>query len=82
MASEDIELEKHSATNIVYRFLGGAALGTFMVSIPYLLSSIELNLFNIGIAILLIVLCGLLSTLLGNKFIEVLIRLLESSGLY
>ncbi len=82
MASEDIELDKHSAANVVYRFLGGAALGTFMVLIPYLLSSIELNLLNIGIAILLVVSCGLLSTLFGNKFIEALIRSLESSSLY
>ena len=82
MASEDIELGKHSAANVVYRFLGGAALGTFMVFIPYLFSSIELNLLNIGIAILLVVSCGLLSTLFGNKFIKALIRSLESSSLY
>ncbi len=82
MASEDIELEKHSAANVVYRFVGGAALGTFMVLIPYLLSSIELNLLNIGIAILLVVSCGLLSILFGNKFIAALIRSLESSSLY
>ena len=82
MASEDIELEKPSAANVVYRFFGGAVLGTFMVLIPYLLSSRELNLLNIGIAILLVVSCGLLSTLFGKHFIKALIRLLESSGLY
>ena len=82
MASEDIELEKHSAANVVYRFLVGAALGTFMVIIPYLLSFIELNLLNIGIATLVVVLCGLLSILWGKKFIKALIRSLEASGLY
>ncbi|MBW4649926.1 MAG: TIGR02186 family protein [Kastovskya adunca ATA6-11-RM4] len=82
MASEDTDLKKHSAAKVVYRFLGGAALGTFMVLIPYLLSSTELNLLNIGIAALLVVSCGLLSSLLGKRFIEALIRSLESSGLY
>jgi hypothetical protein len=82
MASEETELKKHSAANVVYRFLGGAALGTFMVVIPYFLSSIELNFLNIGIATLLVVLCGLLSSWFGKRFIAVLIRSLESSGLY
>ncbi len=82
MASEDTELKQHSAANVVYRFVGGAALGAFMVLIPYLLSSIELNLLNIGIATLLVVSCGLLSSLLGKRFIEALMRSLESSGLY
>ena len=82
MASEETELKKHSAANVVYRFLGGAALGTFMVVIPYFLSSIELNFLNIGIATLLVVLCGLLSSWIGKRFIAVLIRSLESSGLY
>lgn len=82
MASDETDQKKLSADNAVYRFLGGAALGTFMVVIPYLLSSIELNLLNIGIATLLVVSCGLLSSLFGKRFIAALIRSLESSGLY
>jgi hypothetical protein len=82
MASEETDLKKDSAANVVYRFLGGAALGTFMVVIPYLLSKRELNLLNIGIATLLVVSCGLLSSLWGKRFIAALIRSLESSGLY
>lgn len=69
MASEQTDQKKPSADNVVYRFLGGAALGTFMVVIPYLLSSIELNLQNIGIATLLVVSYGLLSSLFGKRFI-------------
>ena len=82
MASDETDQKKLSADNAVYRFLGGAALGTFMVVIPYLLSSIEFNLLNIGIATLLVVSCGLLSSLFGKRFIAALIRSLESSGLY
>ena len=82
MASDETDQKKLSTDNAVYRFLGGAALGTFMVVIPYLLSSIELNLLNIGIATLLVVSCGLLSSLFGKRFIAALIRSLESSGLY
>lgn len=82
MASEDTDLKQHSAANFVYRFLGGSALGLFMVIIPFLLSSVELNLLTIGAASLLVVSCGLLSSLLGTRFINALIRSLESSGLY
>ena len=82
MASDETDQKKLSTDNAVYRFLGGAALGTFMVVIPYLLSSIELNLLNIVIATLLVVSCGLLSSLFGKRFIAALIRSLESSGLY
>lgn len=35
MASEQTDLKKPFADNAVYRFLGGAAFGTFMVVIPY-----------------------------------------------
>jgi hypothetical protein len=82
MASDETDQKKLSTDNAVYRFLGGAALGTFMVVIPYLLSSIELNLLNIVIATLLVVSCGLLSSLFGKRFIAALIWSLESSGLY
>ncbi|MBD2038637.1 hypothetical protein H6F76_27160 [Leptolyngbya sp. FACHB-321] len=81
MTSEDSKLQKQS-TNVAYRFLGGAALGTFMVLIPYLLTFRELNLSHAGAALVLIASCGLLSSLWGKKFIEALMRLLESSGLY
>jgi hypothetical protein len=82
MATEDIDLKHHSAANFAYRFLGGSALGIFMVLIPFLLSSVELNLINIGVASLLVVSCGVLSSLFGTRFINALIRSLESSGLY
>jgi DNA polymerase sigma len=81
MTSETSDLKKQS-TNVAYRFLGGAALGAFMVIIPYLLTSRELNLPHVGAALLLIASCGLLSSLWGKKFIEALMRSLESSGLY
>ena len=81
MTSEDSDLKKQS-TDVAYRFLGGAVLGAFMVLIPYFLTSRELNLLDVGAALLLISSCGLLSSLWGKKFIEALMRSLESSGLY
>lgn len=82
MASEETDLKQHSIANVIYRFLGGAALGVFMVLIPFLLSSVELNWLTVGVASLLVALCGVLASLFGTRFINALVRSLESSGLY
>ncbi len=82
MTSEDPDRPQSSVANVVYRFLGGASLGALLVFIPYSLSTIELNLLNITIALLLGILCGLLSIVLGKRFMEALIRSLEYSGFY
>ena len=82
MASEQTGINKQlSGRKAIYRFLGGAALGTFMVFIPYWFVPLETDFLHLGIAALLILLCGTLSSLLGEKFIESLAQALSDSGL-
>lgn len=81
MTSEDTNLKQGNSAKFIYRFLGGATLGAFVVSIPISYgSSIDLNLVQLGIASLLIILCGLLSSLWGEKFIEAVTGVLNSFG--
>ncbi|HLO47824.1 MAG TPA: hypothetical protein VK211_05325 [Kamptonema sp.] len=81
MTSKDIEPKKHSATKVIYRFLGGAALGAFAIFIPISYgSSIDLNLVQIGMVSLVVMSCGLLSSLWGEKFIDAMTSLLNSFG--
>ncbi|MEA5581777.1 hypothetical protein VB620_10560 [Nodularia harveyana UHCC-0300] len=66
----------------IYKFIGGAALGIFVVSIPILYgSSTDVNLFQVSMASLLIIVCGLLSSIWGEKFINSVMNVLNSSGL-
>ncbi|MCM0594182.1 MAG: hypothetical protein HEQ35_04905 [Gloeotrichia echinulata IR180] len=79
MTSENTDLKLRSRAKLIYRFLGGAALGAFVVSIPISYgSSIDLNLVQVGIASLLIISCGLLSSIWGEKFIDAVTRVLNS----
>jgi hypothetical protein len=79
MTSEDTNLKQGSGAKVIYRFLGGAALGAFVVIIPISYgSSIDLNLVQIGIAFSLIISCGLLSSVWGDKFIDAVTRVLNS----
>lgn len=79
MTSKDIKPKASSTKTAIYRFLGGAALGVFVVIIPISYgSSIDLNLAQIGIASLVVISCGLLSSFWGEKFIDAMTRLLNS----
>lgn len=81
MTSEDTNLKQGNVAKFIYRFLGGAVLGAFVVSIPIFYgSSIDLNLVQLGIASLLIISSGLLSSLWGEKFIEAVTAVLNSFG--
>ena len=81
MTSEDINLKQGNGAKFISRFLGGAALGAFVVSIPISYgSSIDLNLVQLTIASLLIISSGLLSSLWGEKFIEAVTGVLNSFG--
>ena len=82
MTSEQADLEKSpSAAQVFYRFLGGAALGAFMVSVPYWFLAIETDFLHLGMASLLVLSCGLLASVFGEKFIESLAQALTGSGL-
>jgi hypothetical protein len=66
----------------IFKFLGGAALGTFMVTIPILYgASTDLSLFQVCIALIVIISFGLLSSIWGEKFIDAVMGVFNSSGL-
>lgn len=81
MTAKDTDSKQASITKVIYRFLGGAALGAFLVAIPILYgSSIDLSLVQVGIASLLVISCGLLSGIWGEKFVDMVMRMLDGTG--
>jgi hypothetical protein len=81
MTSEDTDSKQASVTKVIYRFLGGAALGAFVVAIPILYgSSIDLSLVQLGIASVIVISCGLLSSVWGEKFVDIVMRALDETG--
>ncbi|MFM2062631.1 MAG: hypothetical protein RLZZ507_2301 [Cyanobacteriota bacterium] len=81
MTSENTDIKQRSTAKVIYRFLGGTAFGVLVVTIPISLSSIDdLNLFHLVIALFLILLSGLLSSIWGEKFIDAITRVLNSFG--
>jgi CDP-diglyceride synthetase len=82
MTPEDTRLKQYSVATTIYRFLGGCVLGILLVFIPYSITSIELNPLNLGVASLLVLLCGVLASVLGQRFLAALTRSLESSGFW
>lgn len=64
----------------VYRFLGGSALGAFLVAIFISFgASVDFNLAQIGIASMLIISCGVMSSIWGEKFIDVVMKMLDGT---
>lgn len=81
MASKDTDSKEVSVTKVIYRFLGGAALGAFLVAIPILYgSSIDLGSVQVGVASVLVLSCGLLSSVWGEKFVDMVMRILDGTG--
>ncbi len=81
MTSKDTDSKQASVAKVIQRFLGGAALGAFMVAIPILYGSpIDWSLVQVGIASALIILCGLLSSVWGEKFVDTVMRVLDGTG--
>lgn len=82
MTSDNTDSKQRSFTKVIYRFLGGAVLGVLVVLIP-----ITYGTFNnwssgqVGIASFLVILCGLLSIVWGEKFIDMVMRMLNATGL-
>ncbi len=64
---------------VIYRFLGGTALGGLLVSIPltYGLST-DLNLLQVSVIAFIIMSSGILSCLWGEKFIAAVTQVLDS----
>ena len=81
ITNEDKQIPQPAKTKPISRFLGGAALGTFAILIPISYSlPMDLNPVNIGFALLLVISCGLLSSIWGGKFIEGAMDVLNSFG--
>jgi hypothetical protein len=81
MTSKDTDSKQDSVTKVIYRFLGGAVLGAFVVAIPILYgSSIDLSLVQVSIASVLVISCGLLSSVWGEKFVDIVMRMLDGTG--
>jgi hypothetical protein len=79
MTSKEANPKQRSVAKMIYRFLGGAALGAFVVMIPLSYgASIDLNLFQVSVVSLLVISCGLLSSLWGEKFIDAVMQMLNS----
>jgi hypothetical protein len=80
--TEDTDSKPSSGSKVIYRFLGGIALGTFVVAVPISYGSpIDLSLVQVGIASTLILSCGLLSSVWGEKFVDLVMRVLNGTGL-
>jgi hypothetical protein len=83
MTSEDTNLKKRPVTKVIYQFLMGALLGAFVIIIipTYSYGSFaDLNLVQVGFASLLVVSFGMLSSIWGEKFIDAVMRTIESFG--
>ncbi|NET71876.1 MAG: hypothetical protein F6K62_13370 [Sphaerospermopsis sp. SIO1G2] len=66
----------------IYKFCGGATLGAFLVSLPILYgASTDLSLFQVCIALIVIISFGILSSIWGEKFVDAVMNVFNSSGL-
>lgn len=82
MTSDNTDSNQRSLIKVIYRFLGGAVLGILVLLIPVTYGeSNNLGLVQVGVAFVLIISCGLLSILWGEKFIDTVTRMLNSTGL-
>jgi ABC-type bacteriocin/lantibiotic exporter with double-glycine peptidase domain len=82
MTSEETNSKQTLIAPIVYRFFGGAALGAFMVAIPISYESpIDVSIVEVGVALLLVISCGFLSVIWGEKFIEAVAKVLNNISL-
>lgn len=64
----------------IYRGLGGTALGIFLVIIFASSGVSEFNSVQVGVASGLILLCGVLSGIWGEKFIDIVMKTLNATS--
>ena len=81
MSAKNLDDRLSFSSKKIYAFVAGAAVGGFMLTIPYWFSAIESSPLHIGISILLVLTCGILAGLLGEKFIQSLAQAMSDSGL-
>ncbi|MBE9068008.1 hypothetical protein IQ260_15260 [Leptolyngbya cf. ectocarpi LEGE 11479] len=78
MTSQNNSSAPRSLKDIVYQFLLGAVLGLIVSLIPWVLIEPGLTVWNLAVTSIIILLCGILSALLGKQFLNSLMRFLES----
>jgi hypothetical protein len=80
MSSEQTD-PKPSLVNPIVRIGGGMAIGAFLVAIPLTYSSVtDLSSVQIGVALTVIMGCGLAAGRWGGRFVDVLAGVFESAG--
>lgn len=78
MSNEETELQKRSHVSLIYKFLGGAALGALVISIPFSYSSaLDLSPLQMALAGFVVVSSGVLTSLWGQKFIDAVTQMLN-----
>ncbi|UZQ52792.1 hypothetical protein OOK60_09605 [Trichothermofontia sichuanensis B231] len=81
MTSEENNAKRRTLTDLFQQFLLGIASGILLTLIPltYLsFSALEIQPLYIALMAGLILLCGILAVLLGNKFLQPLLTFLKS----
>ncbi len=79
--SPDMTESKPSLLKPISRFGGGLAIGAFFVGIPLTYSSVtELSPVQIGVALAIVVGCGVAVGRWGEKFVDMLAGVVESAG--
>ncbi|MBE9139196.1 hypothetical protein IQ254_18680 [Nodosilinea sp. LEGE 07088] len=81
MVPEDNQPQRRTVTDIAYQFLLGIAFGLVLASLPALcisVSVLEWRTTYVTILGTIVMLCGILSASLGNRFLKPLITFLES----
>ena len=82
MTSDNTDSKQRSSLKVIYGFLRGATVGTLLLLIPVTYRTFnDLGLVQAGVASLLVILCGLLSIIWGEKFIDVVMQILNGTGL-
>ncbi|MBW4622888.1 MAG: hypothetical protein KME17_26455 [Cyanosarcina radialis HA8281-LM2] len=82
MTSENTDRQPRAATKFIYRFLGGTALGAFLVGVPISYApSIHLTAVQAIAASAIAISFGLLTSLWGGKFIDGVMQVLENNVL-
>ncbi|MEM7793405.1 MAG: hypothetical protein AAF579_03010 [Cyanobacteria bacterium P01_C01_bin.118] len=66
------------------KFLGGAALGGFFVLVPLLYADIhslaQLTSLQLGLSLLVVLTCGVLTAKLGEQFVDTVMKGLGNTG--
>ncbi len=81
MTSEDSSPKHRTSTDRIKQFLLGIAFGLLLMIIPlsYIsISAIGFNLLHVGVLAAVVLSCGILAAVFGEKFLSPLVNFLES----